>query len=77
MATKHNSTQELTVLSRKAQIILHDLSVEVGRMGDVEFRLRKALKNWRISTAGDGQQFVILPLTPELLSLLRDEDKLK
>jgi hypothetical protein len=76
MATSHSSTQELEKLSLKAQLVLHDLSVEVGRLSSNETTMRKALKGWRIeSPFEDGTNYVIVPLTPSIMSLLREEDK--
>lgn len=75
MAASHNSMNDLSTLTRKAQLLLHDLALEVGRQQRLESTVVEALKKWRIETYRDGEQYVLLPVTTQLLSLLRDKDK--
>ncbi len=57
----------LSLALQRAQVALHEATLEVGRLQELESRVRRALQSWR---RGGLQDEIIITESPDLWSIL-------
>lgn len=71
---KRPSKPPLSLALQRAQVALHEAGIEVGRLQDIEERIKIALRDWRtpttVSEVLSMPSVIIIPANPELWSLL-------
>lgn len=64
---KREKKSPLSLALLRAQVALHEASLELGRVIDLEIKIKASLKSWRWSS---DKITIQLDVTPELLSIL-------
>lgn len=63
-----NKKSPLELALQRSQIALHEAALEVGRLRDLEDRVRKTLTGW--NWIGDDKLHISIPVSIELMSFL-------